>query len=87
MIQFPVVDVQMLSSGSDAQKRDAIAILGSACRETSSLTSADELLLRDLKRWESRARRGGYWISPLRSAYPVRSALELNAIFSRIRLR
>jgi len=34
MLHFPIVDVQMLSSGSQNRQREAIATLGAACRET-----------------------------------------------------
>jgi len=33
MLHFPIVDVSMLTSGSQSQKRAAVAILGAACRE------------------------------------------------------
>jgi isopenicillin N synthase-like dioxygenase len=34
MLQFPIIDVRMLASGSASKKREAVAILGAACRET-----------------------------------------------------
>jgi isopenicillin N synthase-like dioxygenase len=34
MLHLPIVDVQMLSSRLAAQKREAVALLGAACRET-----------------------------------------------------
>jgi isopenicillin N synthase-like dioxygenase len=34
MLQFPIIDVRMLASGSSSKKREAVAILGAACRET-----------------------------------------------------
>jgi isopenicillin N synthase-like dioxygenase len=34
MLHFPVVDVRMLAGGAASQKREAVAILGAACRET-----------------------------------------------------
>ena len=34
MLHFPIVDVSRLSGGSEIQKREAVAILGTACRET-----------------------------------------------------
>jgi len=34
MLHFPIVDVRMLASGSEADRREAVAILGAACRET-----------------------------------------------------
>ena len=34
MLHFPIVDVRMLTSGSARDKREAVAVLGAACRET-----------------------------------------------------
>jgi len=34
MLHFPILDVRILAGGSETEKREAVAILGAACRET-----------------------------------------------------